>query len=80
MRDRIIAKLLLVSQLLHQQPKGREKIYVLHESDIDCISKGKARVRYEFGSKVSIATTLDEGFVVGMRNYAGQSLRRPYPG
>jgi len=76
LRDRIIAKLALVSQLLHQAPKGADKIYALHEPEVDCISKGKARVRYEFGCKVSIATTLDEGFVVGMRSFAGN----PYDG
>ena len=76
LRDRITAKLALVSQLLHQQPKGRGKIYALHEPEVDCISKGKARVRYEFGCKVSITTTLDEGFVVGMRSFAGN----PYDG
>ncbi|NUB46844.1 IS5 family transposase [Fertoebacter nigrum] len=76
LRDRIIAKLALVSQLLHQQPKGSGKIYALHETQVDCISKGKARVRYEFGCKVSVATTLDEGFVVGMRSFAGN----PYDG
>ena len=76
LRDRIIAKLALVSQLLHQQSKGADKIYALHEPEVDCISKGKARVRYEFGCKVSVATTLDEGFVVGMRSFAGN----PYDG
>ena len=48
----------------------------MHEPEVDCISKGKAWVRYEFGCKVSIATTLDEGFVVGMRSFAGN----PYVG
>ena len=76
LRDRIIAKLALVSQLLHQQPKGADKIYALHEPEVDCISKGKARVRYEFGCKVSVTTTLDEGIVVGMRSFAGN----PYDG
>jgi transposase, IS5 family len=76
LRDRIIAKLALVSQLLHQQPKGADKIYALHEPEVDCISKGKARVRYEFGCKVSVATTLDAGFVVGMRSFPGN----PYDG
>lgn len=71
LRDRVIAKLALVSQLLHQQPKGSDKIYALHEPEVDCISKGKARVRYEFGCKVSVATTLDERFVVGMRSFPG---------
>ncbi|MCZ8020897.1 MAG: IS5 family transposase [Cytophagales bacterium] len=76
LRDRITARLALVSQLLHQQPKGGDKIYALHEPEVDCISKGKARVRYEFGCKVSVATTLDEGFVVGMRSFPGN----PYDG
>ena len=76
LRDRVAAKLALVSHLLHQQPKGGDKIYALHEPEVDCISKGKARVRYEFGCKVSIATTLDEGFVVGMRSFPGN----PYDG
>lgn len=76
LRERIIAKLALVSHLLHQAPKGADKIYALHGPHVDCISKGKARVRYEFGCKVSIATTLDEGFVVGMRRFLGN----PYDG
>jgi IS5 family transposase len=76
LRDRVAARLALVSQLLHQAPKGSDKIYALHEPEVDCISKGKARVRYEFGCKVSIATTLDEGFVVGMRSFSGN----PYDG
>jgi IS5 family transposase len=76
LRDRIIAKLALVSQLLHQQPKGGDKIYTQHEPEVDCISKGKARLPHEFGCKVSVATTLDEGFVVGMRTFSGN----PYDG
>ncbi len=43
---------------------------------IQCISKGKARTPYEFGVKVSIATTLKEGLVVGMRSIPGN----PYDG
>ena len=76
LRERILDRLVLVSKLLSQEPKGRDKIYALHEPEVDCISKGKARVRYEFGCKVSIATTLDEGIVVGMRSFAGN----PYDG
>lgn len=76
LRDRITARLALVSQLLHQQPKGADKIYALHEPEFDCISKGKARVRYEFGCKVSIPATLDEGFIVGMHSFPGN----PYDG
>ena len=57
--------------MLHQQPNGTGKIYSLHEPQVDCISKGKARVRYEFGTKVSVAATIDEGFILGMRARPG---------
>lgn len=43
----------------------------MHEPAVDCISNGKARERYEFGTKVSVATTMGEGFVVGMRSLPG---------
>ena len=75
-RERVLDKLSLVGRLLQQTPKSHGKIYALHEPEVDCISKGKARVRYEFGTKVSIATTIDEGFVVGMRALPGN----PYDG
>ena len=39
-------------------------------------AKGKARQPYEFGVKVSIATTHKEGLVVGMRTMPGN----PYDG
>ncbi len=76
LRERVLDKLVLVSRLLHQPPTGRGRIYALHEPEVDCISKGKARVRYEFGTKVSIATTLKGGFVVGTRSFPGN----PYDG
>jgi IS5 family transposase len=61
---------------LQQTPKSTGKIYSLHEPEVDCISKGKARLRYEFGTKVSVATTLNGGFIVGMRLMPGN----PYDG
>ena len=75
-RETVLDTLVLVPRLLHQASRGGGKIYALHEPDVDCISKGKARVRYEFGTKVSIATTIKEGFVVGMRAMPGT----PYDG
>ena len=76
LREKVLDKLVFVSRLLHQTPKSAGKIYSLHEPEVDCISKGKARVRYEFGCKVSVATTLDGGFIVGMRALPGN----PYDG
>ncbi len=76
LRTRIEQRMALVTRLLRQTPKSRGKIYALHEPEVDCISKGKARVRCEFGTKVSIANTLAGGFVVGMRSMPGN----PYDG
>ena len=76
LRGRVLEALWLVGRLLEQTPKSKNKIYALHEPEVDCISKGKARVRYEFGTKVSVATTLAGGFVVGMRSMPGN----PYDG
>jgi IS5 family transposase len=66
----------LAGRLLKQEVRSKNKIYSLHEPMVDCISKGKAHKRYEFGCKVSIATTAKEAFIVGARSYNGA----PYDG
>jgi IS5 family transposase len=60
-----------VQRILTQKPKDKNKLYALHAPEVECISKGKARTPYEFGVKVSVATTLKEGIVVGMRSMPG---------
>ncbi len=40
-----------------QNQRGR-KVYSLHAPEVECIGKGKAHRPYEFGVKVSVATTL----------------------
>lgn len=57
-------------------PKCKNKLYALHEPGVDCIAKGKAGKRYEFGVKVGIVCTQQEGFVTGIRSYPGN----PYDG
>jgi IS5 family transposase len=65
-----------VGRILTQRAKDKNKLYALHAPEVECIAKGKARTPYEFGVKVSIATTLKEGLVVGMRSMPGN----PYDG
>ena len=60
-----------VSRILTQKTKDKNKLYALHAPEVECISKGKARTPYEFGVKVTVATTLKEGLVVGMRSMPG---------
>ena len=69
-------ELSLAKQILNQKPKDKNKLYSLHAPEVECISKGKSRKPYEFGVKVTVATTLKEGLVVGMRSMPGN----PYDG
>jgi IS5 family transposase len=40
-----------------QGKHSKNKLYSIHAPEVECISKGKAHKRYEFGCKVSLATT-----------------------
>jgi len=59
-----------------QQPKDKHKLYALHAPEVECIGKGKARRPYEFGVKVSVAVTHQQGLMVGARSFTGN----PYDG
>ena len=49
----------LTRRVRDQQARQRgRKVYSLHAPEVECIGKGKAHRPYEFGVKVSIATTL----------------------
>jgi len=49
----------LAGRVLDQRQRQRgRKIYSLHAPEVECIGKGKAHAPYEFGVKVSVATTL----------------------
>lgn len=62
--------------LVTQKTHDKHKLYALHAREVECINKGKARTPYEFGVKVTVATTLKAGLVVGMRSMPGN----PYDG
>ena len=67
-------------RVLNQRPGDKDKLYALHAPEVECIGKGKARTRYEFGCKTSIATTNERTkggqFVLGAMALPGN----PYDG
>lgn len=69
-----------VERLLGQKLGDGGRLYALHAPEVECIGKGKARTRYEFGVKTSIAVTnacAGAGqFVVGAMTLPGN----PYDG
>ncbi|ABA57191.1 transposase, IS4 family [Nitrosococcus oceani ATCC 19707] len=66
----------LTKRLLDQQRHDKNKLYALHAPEVECIAKGTAHKRYEFGVKVSIATTNRSNLVVGAQSLPGS----PYDG
>lgn len=67
-------------RILGQQKDDKVKLYAFHAPEVECIGKGKARTRYEFGCKTSIATTNERckggQFVLGAMALPGN----PYDG
>jgi len=76
------AHLLSLARRARAQERGQRgpKIYSLHAPEVECIGKGKAHKPYEFGVKVSVATTLKHSkggqFVVHAQALPGN----PYDG
>src|SRR6201997_3884363 len=55
----LLRMLALAQRVLEQKQHQRgAKVYSLHAPEVECIGKGKAHRPYEFGAKVSVATTL----------------------
>ena len=59
LRQAFAHPLSIARRVLEQDYRQRgHKIYSLHAPEVECIGKGKAHRPYEFGVKVSVATTL----------------------
>jgi IS5 family transposase len=66
--DQYLQDLLDLCERLHAQERyDKKKLYSLHEPEVVCISKGKARKKYEFGQKVSIVTSNRGNWVLSAR-------------
>ena len=63
-------------KVLAQKKDDKNKIYSLHAPEVECIAKGKAHKKYEFGCKVSIVTTANSNWIVGTDAIHGN----PYDG
>ena len=72
-----LKKLLETAHKLHaQQRADKKKIYSVHEPEVECIAKGKAGKKYEYGNKVSVAVSSQGGWFVGSKSFTGN----PYDG
>jgi transposase, IS5 family len=74
-------QLLQIARRIQTQPQKRSdgdapKLYSVHAPEVECIAKGKAHKRYEFGVKVGIVSTSRESFVLAAKSLPGN----PYDG
>jgi IS5 family transposase len=74
--DRLRSVMERAERIRTQHPKDKKKLYAMHAPEVECISKGKAHKRYEFGVKASLAITHRSGLIVGARTCPGN----PYDG
>ena len=78
----VLESMLARARCVLDQKRGQRgpKIYSLHAPEVECIGKGKAHRPYEFGVKVSVATTLSHAkggqFVAHVKALPGN----PYDG
>jgi transposase, IS5 family len=63
-------------QIHQQQKQDSHKCYSVHAPEVECIAKGKAHKRYEFGCKVVLVTTTVSNWIVGIQVHSGN----PYDG
>src|SRR4051794_1567770 len=54
----VLERMLVRARRVLEQNQRGAKVYSLHAPEVECIGKGKAHRPYEFGVKVSVATTL----------------------
>jgi IS5 family transposase len=75
--SRKLSRLLETARRIHaQQRHDKNKVYSVHEPEVECIAKGKAGKPYEFGNKVSVAVSSRGGWFVGAMSFTGN----PYDG
>jgi IS5 family transposase len=63
-------------RIYEQKKDDQHKLYSLHAPEVECIAKGKAHKKYEFGCKVAVATTSKSNWVVAAQAHHGN----PYDG
>jgi len=63
-------------RILAQERHTKNKLYSIHAPEVECIAKGKAHKRYEFGCKVGVVSTSRHCWITGIQAFHGN----PYDG
>ncbi|MBE2887409.1 IS5 family transposase [Geobacter anodireducens] len=63
-------------RIFGQKRNDTNKLYSMQAPEVECIAKGKAHKKYEFGCKVSLVSTSENSWIVGVQAVHGN----PYDG
>jgi transposase, IS5 family len=63
-------------RIFTQKRDDKSKLYSMQAPEVECIAKGKAHKKYEFGCKVSLVSTSKDNWIVGVQALHGN----PYDG
>jgi len=65
--DESLSRLLTVSERIFIQTRNdTHKVYSIHAPEVECIAKGKAHKKYEFGCKVAMVTSSIKNWVLAI--------------
>ena len=67
---------IILNKITRQKRGDKNKIYSIHEPEVNCIAKGKEAKKFEFGNKSGIVLTKTSKIVVGALAFEGN----PYDG
>ena len=56
----------LAERIFKQKRNDKNKVYSVHAPEVECIGKGKAHKRFEFGCKVSMVTSSKENWILAI--------------
>jgi len=72
----LVTMLERAKQIFGQKRNDSDKLYSMQAPEVECIAKGKAHKKYEFGCKVSLVSTSQDSWIVGVQAIHGN----PYDG
>lgn len=64
------SQLTIYQKVLLQKRSDSNKIYSLHETEVNCFTKGKEHKKFEFGSKAALLVTQTTNVIVGALNFS----------
>jgi IS5 family transposase len=70
--DESLSNLLTIAERIFSQTRNdTNKVYSVHAPEVECIAKGKAHKRYEFGCKVAMVTSSIKNWVLAIEALHG---------